>query len=505
MKAAIYCRVSTEDQEREGTSLQSQLEACKKLAQEQGYDVSEGSIVMETYSGLSFDRPKLNEVRQWVRDKEVDAVVAYTLDRLSRDPIHFIILQDEFDKHEVELFLVTESIDSSDVGKLITHIKGYAAKLEALKIRERTLRGLKERAKSGRLVGGRNVHLFGYDYLMGEGKRVINERQSQMVRDMFRWLAEGDTVNGVTLRLIELGIPTPTGKSRWNTSTVHKILVNRAYIGDPKPYHGIVITNSTPPLVSEELFNQVQARLKQNERMASRNTRTEFLLRGHILCTRCHRKYYASQPHRRDRYYYCAGKLKIITSHKCENKTYKADYLEKVVWEHVEELLVRPEIIFSEIERRRQEINLTKLTGEMHAVEKRLIELDGQQAELLSWALKGFPEETVTKENLKINQYRENLNNRLADLQARLTEARENEVDLEGIKHFCKLASENLANFNYAEKRLAIEALQIEVWLDGKDISITGVIPSCDIASTQRKPGHRGWLSLYYHKSPYIA
>ena len=177
---------------------------------------------------------------------------------------------------------------------------------------------------------------------------------------------------------------------------------------------------------------------------------------------------------------------------------------EKVVWEHVEELLVRPEIIFSEIERRRQEINLTKLAGEMHAVEKRLIELDGQQTELLSWALKGFPEETITKENLKINQYRENLNNRLADLQARLTEARESEVDLEGVKHFCKLASENLANFNYAEKRLAIEVLQIEVWLDGEDILITGVIPSCDIASTQLKPGHRGWLSLYYDKSPYI-
>jgi len=123
--------VSTEDQEREGTSLQSQLEACKKLAQEQGYDVSEGSIVMETYSGLSFDRPKLNEVRQWVRDKEVDAVIAYTLDRLSRDPVHFIILQEELERAGVALIMVTEDVDSSDMGKLIAHIRGFAAKLEA--------------------------------------------------------------------------------------------------------------------------------------------------------------------------------------------------------------------------------------------------------------------------------------------------------------------------------------------------------------------------------------
>jgi len=75
MKAAIYCRVSTEDQEREGTSLISQKEACLKKAQELGYTVSEEFIVMETYSGLSLNRPKLDQLRQWVRDKEVDMLL----------------------------------------------------------------------------------------------------------------------------------------------------------------------------------------------------------------------------------------------------------------------------------------------------------------------------------------------------------------------------------------------------------------------------------------------
>ena len=70
MRAAIYCRVSTEDQEREGTSLQSQLEACKKLAQERDYEVLEEFIAIETYSGLSLERPKLNELREWVRNKK---------------------------------------------------------------------------------------------------------------------------------------------------------------------------------------------------------------------------------------------------------------------------------------------------------------------------------------------------------------------------------------------------------------------------------------------------
>jgi len=131
MKAGIYCRVSTEDHEREGTALQSQLEGCKKLAGEKGYEVLNEFTSMETYSGLTLDRPKLNEVRQWVRDREVDAVIAYTLDRLSRDPVHFIILQEELERVGVTLIMVTEDIDSSDMGKLIAHIRGFAAKLEA--------------------------------------------------------------------------------------------------------------------------------------------------------------------------------------------------------------------------------------------------------------------------------------------------------------------------------------------------------------------------------------
>ena len=75
MRAAIYCRVSTDNQEKEGTSLDSQLEACLKKAEELGYEVPEGFTIMEAYSGLSLDRPKLNEMRQWVRDKWVDVVV----------------------------------------------------------------------------------------------------------------------------------------------------------------------------------------------------------------------------------------------------------------------------------------------------------------------------------------------------------------------------------------------------------------------------------------------
>jgi len=87
MKSAIYCRVSTGDQEREGTSLQSQLEGCHNKGHELRSDIPKEFTILETGSGLTLDRPGLDRLRQWVRDKEVDAVIVYSLDRLSRDPV----------------------------------------------------------------------------------------------------------------------------------------------------------------------------------------------------------------------------------------------------------------------------------------------------------------------------------------------------------------------------------------------------------------------------------
>ena len=112
MKAAIYCRVSTEDQEKEGTSLQTQLEACQTYCRDKDYEVT--CQFSEAFSGLTLERPKLNELREMVRNEQIDVFVVYSLDRLSRDPVHGVILTQELDKYRVSLEAVTETVDSTE-------------------------------------------------------------------------------------------------------------------------------------------------------------------------------------------------------------------------------------------------------------------------------------------------------------------------------------------------------------------------------------------------------
>ena len=158
-KASIYCRVSTEGQEQDGTSLQTQLEACQKYCQARNYEVV--SELSEAWSGLELIRPRLDDLRDLVRTDKLDVVVVYSLDRFSRDPVHGVILMQELEKHGVNLEAATETVDNSEAGKLIFYIKGYAAKLDAERRRDATGRGKQAMLKAGKMPQGTGIGIYG--------------------------------------------------------------------------------------------------------------------------------------------------------------------------------------------------------------------------------------------------------------------------------------------------------------------------------------------------------
>jgi site-specific DNA recombinase len=492
MRAATYRRVSTEDQEKEGTSLQTQLEACLKYCQDKGYDVA--CSFSEAYSGLSLERPELNKLRELVRDGQIDVVVISSLDRLSRDPVHGVILTQELEKHHVGLEAVTETVDSTEVGKLITYIKGFAAKLEAEKIKERSIRGRKATAREGCMPGGFH-RTYGYDYIKvvkgeREARRVINEIEAYWVRQMFEWLVnEGLSTNQILYRLRAQAAPTKSGKI-WGRRSMQAILSNPAYTGKTYAFtmapgkerftrpqdEWIEIPGVTPAIVSLELFEHAQKQLQANREKSLRNCKHDYLLRGHIRCRRCGRIYTGEFSN--SRFYKCLGRKKAYAPvERCHNKGWKADTLEQKVWEQLKSFLSDRDIINNHLEKqRRDKDQLQIFEEEIQRIDRQIKAVDREQQQLLQWALKGFPESQIEAENKRLNKARESLKAQKAESEKQLKASKEAVINVPKMEEFLRNVQGKLPFLDYKGKRLALDMFNITVWIDGENVEATGTI-----------------------------
>ena len=168
----------------------------------------------------------------------------------------------------------------------------------------------------------------------------------------------------------------------------------------------------------------------------------------------------------------------MVSLTKCRNRRWSANRLEELVWQQIEALLIQPEMVLTGLKTRMDEANEAgDVERELLDIDRRLKSLDKEQQQLLQWALKGFPEETVVAENKRINGQRDLLKQRRAELEARLEQARETEVNMESIERFCEVVRQNLGEFTFENKRLALEALNIKVRVEGNKLEIEGAIP----------------------------
>jgi site-specific DNA recombinase len=506
VEAVIYSRVSSEGQEKEGTSLQTQLDNCVKYCEEKGYEVA--FRFSETYSGLSLERPELDKLRELVRSEAIDVLVCYSIDRLSRDPTHGVIITEELDKHGVKLEAVTEDVSNTELGKLITYIRGFAAKLEAQKIKERTVRGKRAKAKLGQMVIGSGVGLYGYDYVNvaqdNGGRRFINENEAKNVRDIYSWLVnDGLSINAIVYRLRANNVPTKSGKN-WHRRSVHAVLTNPAYTGKTYAFtmtaktsrfsrpqsDWIEIEGVTPVIIDQDIFDKAQKQFKENQDKCIRNCKHEYLLRGRIRCRKCGRAYVgriarSSHNGKRDerRYYSCTGKLKMNAPvDRCCNKGWSADKLERMVWNELECYLSNPDRIIAKLEAQRQDASQLEIhEAELDRIGRQLKAVEREQHQLLQWALKDFPADQVEAENKRLNKARELLKVQMTGLQAQINASQNAVANVPQLEKFIQTIQGKLSNLDFESKLQALDMLEITVWLDGENVDMTGNISPEDI------------------------
>src|SRR5215470_3036931 len=186
--AAIYARVSTTDQADKGYSLPTQLDACQAIARQEGYTVPDTHVFVDDYTGTSLNRPQFTQLRDLVRQRLVQAVFVYDLDRLSRKLAHQLFLSEEFDLAGVALRIVTMPDGTkTPEAQLLTNVRGIIAEYERAKILERTARGRRGRAQAGHVPYGRRT--YGYRYIKHAGKGAhyeIDLDEATVVKRIFR-------------------------------------------------------------------------------------------------------------------------------------------------------------------------------------------------------------------------------------------------------------------------------------------------------------------------------
>jgi site-specific DNA recombinase len=188
LRCAIYTRKSTEEGlEQEFNSLDAQREAAEAFILSQrreGWTALRNRYDDGGFTGGNMDRPALKRLMAAVEAGQLDCVVVYKVDRLSRSLLDFTRILSLFEKHNVSFVAVTQQFNTStSLGRLTLNILLSFAQFERELIGERTRDKMSAARRKGKWVGGYPV--LGYDVAPGGGRLIVNEPEADRVREIF--------------------------------------------------------------------------------------------------------------------------------------------------------------------------------------------------------------------------------------------------------------------------------------------------------------------------------
>jgi site-specific DNA recombinase len=390
--AAIYARVSSE-QQREENTIASQTASLIEFAKSHDLEVSKEWVFEDAgYSGATLERPGLERVRDLAAEGQIQVVLAYSPDRLSRKYAYQILLIEEFARHGVETVFVKSPQGDSAEDQLLVQFQGMIAEYERAQILERSRRGKRHRAQTGE-VSVMSGAPYGYRYIRkteeAPAAYVVDEAEARVVRRVYEmYTVEGLSIGEITRQLNIEDVPTRKA-SRWERSVVWGVLRNPAYRGvacfgktrisvrtrvmRPQRRRGITTPSTTaghqrpreewieipvPALVTEESFARAQELLYQNKIRSRRRTIAPSVVQGLVSCAKC--GYALSRTStqtsaRKIHYYKCIGSdsWRKLGGPVCDNGHFiRQELLDQIVWAEVIRLLEEPALIQQELDRR---------------------------------------------------------------------------------------------------------------------------------------------------------
>lgn len=471
---AIYCRVSTDLQAETGYSIGDQIRTCHAHAAKLGLESSKNfEYVDDGYSGEYLERPALDRLRDDLRAKLIQNVIVYDPDRLSRNLTNQLLLADEIEKAGVHLHFVTGSYDASPEGRLFFSIRGAISAFEKAKIRERTLRGKRAKALSGKMI--QKTQAYGYDWDEENSTYIINDQEAVIVKAIYDlYLSRSVSVKDIALLFRQQNIRNRKDKPI-TISLIYRILTDEKYAGtiwsfkryDKKisQYKRQKITRSKDewipipisPIVSLEQFFTARRLLAENKRRSPRNTKQEYLLRSFLKCAVCgyalsaHHKQHPSG--REYNWYKCnsGGTDKSLKS--CGNPAISSVELDKIVWDHLCRIVRNkkyPVFLLQNEELVDNTAQMTKLKNYQHELQKK-------QKTILHW----FNNNMLTSDDAE-----QELNNIKKELQITILSI--TRLSSEAKKKATLTPEEILVATSFSERRTVMERIGWKVYIDNR-------------------------------------
>lgn len=310
--AAVYVRQSR-TRGLTYSSCQNQADLCQSLALQRGWTVTT-VFSDEGQSSETLDRPELSRLLDAIKAGQVERLIVYSADRLSRRLIDFLRLLELFDEHNVELTVVNEpNYSDTAVGRLMTNIVAAASEFQQDLTRDRMADMRAAYKRHGKRVAGRVP--FGYQADPVTKQLVVDPEQFVVVRDFFELASKGGRPSDLTSLANLSEWRYHNGETRkWTARRILKLLRNRVYVGEIlngdstlPGEHEAIVTVSTFDAVQDQLIRRRTRVSHHGERQPS-DTRSFANLLGKLFCGQCNRPMSTSVSHRgpiRYLYYRC--------------------------------------------------------------------------------------------------------------------------------------------------------------------------------------------------------
>jgi site-specific DNA recombinase len=487
MRAALYCRVSTQEQAL-NLNVMQQLQPLRKFIEFKEWEFA-GGFCDGGVSGVIplEERWAGSRLLQAIQAGQVEVVLVYRVDRLARNLKVCVDAIDVFERAGVAFVSATESFDTSTpFGKAALGLLAIFAQLEKDVIAERMSGGRQRRVSEGAYLA--SIVPYGYERDPATRNLRPHPWTSVFVRYIYRWSIAGQGLQEIADQLKTLRIPVPSNARKaareWHPTTVYKYLTDRRYLGEAS-YGGQPMR--CPAIIDEQTFRAAKEALKRRRTHSGPKPKHPYLLKGKLFCRRCGSLYYVDTlgsggPRKGQAVYRCGGLRRFRDRAPSHEGVYKTHWLASEPDRRIKEFIIRvmndPDRLLDDAEIWEQaaaEIGSDSQQEEAR-LRAQLDRLDGERQRAIDLRVEAMITHAEAAQRLS------RIESQRAELGAKLRALQQRPADGDTFRLFARHLRDCAAKSIPVDDHVGreeVESLIARIWVeDNGDLTIEGRIPS---------------------------